>query len=185
MRSHIAMRRNRIGRVVAPIAVLGALSVSILASPPPAGADSINGCEIVANPRVDFHTECVQANLSQEDLSSAVDLSYANFDHADLSRDHFTPGTSLTDANLTQANLSYSLVRNARLPEVILTNANLQNASFNTDDFSHADLYGANLTGVRFDDSNLSDANLADAVMDGTKFCNTTMPDGKVNNAGC
>ena len=38
----------------------------------------------------------------------------------------------------------------------------------------------ANLSGV-----NLTGANLKGVNLDGVIFCNTTMPDGKINNVGC
>ena len=41
--------------------------------------------------------------------------------------------------------------------------------------FSGADLTGANLT----------DVNLTGVVLDGVIFCNTNIPDGKINNLGC
>ena len=41
--------------------------------------------------------------------------------------------------------------------------------------FSGADLTGANLT----------DVNLTGVILDGVTFCNTTMPDGTINNVGC
>ena len=41
--------------------------------------------------------------------------------------------------------------------------------------FSGADLTGANLTGV----------NLTGVILDGVIFCNTTMPDGTINNGVC
>ena len=37
------------------------------------------------------------------------------------------------------------------------------------------DLSGANLTG----------ANLTEVRLDGVILCNTTMPDGEINNSGC
>jgi uncharacterized protein YjbI with pentapeptide repeats len=41
--------------------------------------------------------------------------------------------------------------------------------------FSGADLTGANLKGV----------NLTGVILDGVIFCNTTMPDGTINNSSC
>ena len=41
--------------------------------------------------------------------------------------------------------------------------------------FSGADLTGANLT----------DVNLTGVILDGVICCNTTMPDGTINNVGC
>ena len=45
----------------------------------------------------------------------------------------------------------------------------------NSANFSGADLTGANLT----------DVNLTGVNTDGVIFCNTTMPDGTINNLGC
>jgi hypothetical protein len=61
---------------------------------------------------------------------------------------------------------------------------------------SRANLRGADLTGVNFTRANLSGACLVDADFTGATFanntnlynaifCNTTMPDGSVNNSGC
>jgi hypothetical protein len=61
---------------------------------------------------------------------------------------------------------------------------------------SRANLSGADLTGVNFTRANLSGACLVDADFSGATFtnatnlygaifCNTTMPDGSVNNSGC
>jgi uncharacterized protein YjbI with pentapeptide repeats len=41
-------------------------------------------------------------------------------------------------------------------------------------------LSGANLTGA-----NLTEVSLTGAILDGVIFCNTTMPDGTLNNSGC
>ena len=46
--------------------------------------------------------------------------------------------------------------------------------------FLGADLTGADLTGV-----NLTNVNLTGVILDGVIFCNTTMPDGTINNLGC
>ena len=43
-----------------------------------------------------------------------------------------------------------------------------------------ANFSGANLTGA-----NLTDVNLTGVILDGVIFCNTTMPDGRINNVGC
>ena len=42
-----------------------------------------------------------------------------------------------------------------------------------------------NLSGANLTDANLTDVNLTGVILDGTIFCNTTMPDGKINNVGC
>ena len=43
-----------------------------------------------------------------------------------------------------------------------------------------ANFSGANLTGA-----NLTGANLTGVILDDVIFCNTTMPDGTINNVGC
>ena len=48
-----------------------------------------------------------------------------------------------------------------------------------------ASLIGADLEGANLEDASLVLANLEDAYLDGTKLCNTTMPDGSVIYSGC
>ena len=50
---------------------------------------------------------------------------------------------------------------------------------------SVTDLSGANLTGANLTGANLTGANLTEVNLDGVVLCNTTMPDGRVNNSGC
>ena len=71
----------------------------------------------------------------------------------------------LEDANLQGANLKDANLMGAKLGDARLRGANLKGA----------DLWGADLWG----------ANLADTNLEGVIFCNTTMPDGSVNNSGC
>jgi uncharacterized protein YjbI with pentapeptide repeats len=44
---------------------------------------------------------------------------------------------------------------------------------------------GATLSDTDLDHATLGGANLPDAVLTGARFCNSTMPDGSTNNAGC
>ena len=71
----------------------------------------------------------------------------------------------LSGANLSRANLNGAWLRKADLSEANLIEANLRKA-----DLSEADLSEADLTG---------------AIMNGVILCNTTMPDGSVNDSGC
>ena len=50
---------------------------------------------------------------------------------------------------------------------------------------SYANLSGADLTEANLSRANLFDANLREANVKGATFCNTTMPDGTINNSGC
>ena len=54
--------------------------------------------------------------------------------------------------------------------KAILSGANLTRANLRKADLSETDLTRANLTG---------------AIMNGVILCNTTMPDGSVNDSGC
>jgi hypothetical protein len=108
-----------------------------------------------------------------------VKLPGANLTTADLSR-----------ADLTNANLSGAKLVKAKLPKANLTTVDLSNAKLIGADLSGATLYGTNLT-----TANLSGANLASAILSGTDetsldltsvtFCQTTMPDGTLNNRDC
>ena len=40
-------------------------------------------------------------------------------------------------------------------------------------------------TSAIFSGANLTGANLTGVILDGVTFCNTTMPDGTINNVGC
>ena len=53
-----------------------------------------------------------------------------------------------------------------------------------------ANLYGANLayanlTNANLTNANLTDANLTNAILTDAEFCNTTMPDGSIDNSDC
>ena len=43
----------------------------------------------------------------------------------------------------------------------------------------------ANFSGADLTFANLTDVNLTGVILDGVIFCNTTMPDGTINNLGC
>ena len=50
---------------------------------------------------------------------------------------------------------------------------------------SGANLSRANLNGAWLRKADLSEADLTGAIMNGVILCNTTMPDGSVNDSGC
>ena len=43
----------------------------------------------------------------------------------------------------------------------------------------------ANFSGANLTSANLTEINLTGVTLDGVIFCNTTMPDGTINNVGC
>ncbi|WP_206072830.1 pentapeptide repeat-containing protein [Mesorhizobium temperatum] len=124
------------------------------------------------------------ANLTGADLKEAningADLSGANLSGAELS------GASLNYANLSGANLS-----NANLSKASLSGANLSNASLSGALLTGASLRGARLAQARLSGANLEGANLHlvlnldAALLVDAKLCNTTMPDGLIDNRGC
>ena len=64
--------------------------------------------------------------------------------------------------------------------ECDLFKAILSGANLNEADLFDATLWKADLSGA-----NLTRANLTGAIMNGVILCNTTMPDGSVNDSGC
>ena len=59
--------------------------------------------------------------------------------------------------------------------KAILSGANL----------TRANLTRANLRKAYLSEADLSEADLTGAIMNGVILCNTTMPDGSVNDSGC
>ena len=72
-----------------------------------------------------------------------------------------------------------------------LREANLELADLSRANLLEADLRGANLSGTNLSEADLSGADLSGAQnwraasLGYTKFCNTTMPDGYINNQDC
>ena len=87
----------------------------------------------------------------------------------------------LRDANLSNAYLNYADLSEANLTRTDFTGADLSNAYLNDVDLSQS-----NLTAVK-----LAGADLTGAILNGVKyyrdaiFCNTSMPDGVINNSDC
>jgi len=103
-----------------------------------------------------------------------VDLTYVLSNHLLVLEDGW-----LERCNLEGSTLSGSL-RGAHLKGANLKSANLTGA-----DLTDADLTGANLTNANLTDTDLTNAITPPSLWDGVTFCNTTMPDGTVNNSGC
>ena len=112
---------------------------------------------------LDVFSDCNYANLGYVDLTGA-NMSDAVLVYASLY------SATLIDVNLTDASLNYATLNYANL-----TNANLTGAYAPFVTMNYANLTNANLTGV----------NLSGATLTGVVYCNTTMPDGSVNNSGC
>lgn len=111
---------------------------------------------------------------------SGVDLSGSDLSFIDT---HF-------GFNLNSANLSGAQLVSANLDNAIMSGASLAGAQLWLVKLRGANLKGADLSSADLSDALLIDADLADAKLAGTKltnaiFCNTTMPDGALNNTGC
>ena len=119
------------------------------------------------------------ASFMSKNLSNAI-LRKANLENASLI------STNLTGADLTGANLGGANLFDANLGDANLFYANLSGADLRRTNLSGANLSGTNLAGAYLFRANLSGAtlegarNLSDAI-----FCNTTMPDGTINDSGC
>jgi uncharacterized protein YjbI with pentapeptide repeats len=92
---------------------------------------------------------------------------------------HCTPGKG---KNTSGCDFAFStLFRNKDV-----RGANLSQSSFAGADLRGADFRGANLSGGCFASANLTGARLGGSVnLHGSIFCNTTMPDGTIDNSGC
>jgi len=114
--------------------------------------------------------DLTNADLTQIEQISRTKLPLPLSNIANLGMYRYIRSTNLTGADLTWANLTNADLTGANLTNADLTEANLTNA-----DLTNANLTLANLTGA-----NLSEDNWRKA-----KFCQTTMPDGTLNNRDC
>ncbi|MCG8362906.1 MAG: serine/threonine-protein kinase [Pseudanabaenales cyanobacterium] len=108
-----------------------------------------------------------------------IQLGEANLDGLNLQ------GVDLEGANLNRASLREAELAGANFEEIslmnsILINANLENANLENANLKDADLAGANLKGATLRGANSEGTNLSGAIL-----CNTTMPDGTVENQDC
>src|SRR5713101_6072795 len=107
------------------------------------------------------------------------DLSEANLSDADLSfatqggailREVFDWGTDLSEANLSGADLSGANLSGANLRQANLRQANLSGASLSRAYLSYADLNGANLSGANLSDAELERVELSGANLSGANL---------------
>jgi hypothetical protein len=155
-------------------------------------APVIDGCILHAR------TYCQNRNFSYASLSG-IDLSdstlYTSYlAHAVLTnsnlRNALLAHSFITDADLTGADLT-----GADLQQVDFSRSNLTRATFTGDNIAYSSMNGANLTAANLSGAymgavDLRGANLIGANLTGTqlyyaRYCNTTMPNGSVNNSSC
>ena len=115
------------------------------------------------------------------------------FDTRDLEKLNATgmcKSCNLIRANLAGVNLSDSNLNKASLIGADLSKANLKGAILNWAALRMLSLRGSDLTDGKLIKVNLRKADLTGAILtganlEGTLFCNTTMPDGIENNSSC
>ena len=125
--------------------------------------DRIGDC--VIEPR----TNCEGADLRGADLAAYRAWGFEPGVFAELAEANLR-GADLTGADLRKADLTGADLRQANL-----TNANLADTTLYQADLREADLTGANLTF----------ADIEETKLEAATFCNTTMPDGSVNDESC
>jgi len=146
--------------------------------------------------QVKLTKQCPTCDLSEANLSEA-DLQGANLQGAILTGIDLEKA-DLRQADLRRADLSLSFFWGSTSEVGLLANggganlrgANLQGANLQGANLIGADLEGANLSEANLLGANLRHANLKDASLEGAKLqeaelCNTIMPDGKKDQAGC
>jgi len=132
------------------------------------------------------------AKLNKSNLKG-VQLKRANLKRVIL-RESFLSEANMSEANMSGADLSDSYIWDANIRKAILRNANLSGANLKNSNLSGSNLSGVNLEGANLSGTNLSNVNLENANLKGAillsdmrniRLCNTTMPDGSVNNRNC
>ena len=147
---------------VAPPGAIGTVEITVSAGATtsllrPSDKYTYHGCAAFAG------TDCSYVDLTGSDLVNVV-VTGSNYNYANMTNAHAS-GADFADSKMTGANLTGADLRGANFTNVVFTDASLINA----------DLTNANLTG----------GDLANAKLTGAVFCNTTMPDGSINNSGC
>jgi uncharacterized protein YjbI with pentapeptide repeats len=138
------------------------------------------------------------AHLYAVELRGA-NLNHSNFENAELSESMLAEaklgdakliGAKLFGADLTGATLVGADLTGAKLGRADLTSINLDKADLTEANLQRANLTGASLTDVKLDGAiflgaTLKDAEVSDHWPTTVWFCNTTMPDGTLNDNDC
>ena len=99
--------------------------------------------------------------------------------------DQLSESKECPHCKLSRANLRYVTLKEANLSRANLVKASLINANLSGADLSDADMRGTNLKGAKLNNTSLKGARLVNPGINETLFCNTIMPDGKLNNSNC
>jgi len=142
---------------------------------------SANFSRAQANRAVLVSANAVGAQFVSTDLRGA-DLSYGNFDNADLSNAKLSGSTmygiTLRNARLLRTDLSRTDLRDTKMDTAMLSFANLQDA-----DMSSAKLGGGNLAGAQMKGTVLLDADLRNADLRGAFLSGALMRGAQIDGA--
>ncbi len=140
-----------------------------------------------------LHINLKSSNLRGANLSFArlpeADLQWANLRESSL-QGAKAMSVNLMGADLRGADLRWADFRNAKFMGAKLQGANLKGANLQNANLMGAKLMGAklkeaDLQGAQLQGADLSQSNTLDANFQHTLFCNTTMPDGQLENRDC
>lgn len=114
-------------------------------------------------------------SLIETNVCESCDLFFADFSGMDLS------GANISGSRIGGANFSNAILVGADLSQIVeLPPPGVGNPSFENADLTNADLAGSNLTGFLFLGATLENVDLSDSFL-----CNTTMPDGSIEDRDC
>jgi uncharacterized protein YjbI with pentapeptide repeats len=123
-----------------------------------------------ANRAVFVSADAAGAQFVSTDLRGA-DLSYGNFDNADLSNAKIAGaslyGVSMRGSRMLRTDLSRTDLRDTKLEHAVLSFANLQEADLSSAKLSGVNLAGAQLKGTILLDADLKNADLRGAFLGG------------------
>ena len=110
-----------------------------------------------------------------------IDLRNADLRGAKLGTQTRLINANFSNANMENISLEYAFLINANLSKANLKEAHLAGADLTGADLTGANLMGADLTGAILIGTNLADTNLIDIkTTKDTVFCQTIMPDGRI-----
>lgn len=138
----------------------------------------------------------MKKNIALTSLLLCIGSTLFCFEQADLAYVRKHKRCSTQSCDLSRADLRKMLLNDGKFREADLSYANMEGRNLTSADFTDADLRGVNLKktilkSTKFNGADLRKANLKGARhfktadIEGAKFCNTTMPDGKVRNDYC
>ncbi|MDT8310063.1 MAG: pentapeptide repeat-containing protein [Methylophaga sp.] len=119
------------------------------------------------------HCTLDEAPLNDKDLQGA-DMSESSMKKINLKNSKLQ-GVWFTHSKMHEANLEGADLRGALMDYTHLVGVNLKNANLDGAQMIFSDLSGADLTGASMEGTSVR----------GIVLCDTTMPDGKIDNSGC